>query len=138
MFVTKEDTPVDPANVRSAVLRVLKAAKLPLHFTPHCLRHLCVDSVGGGCQSCLRARTARPRDDRIDREHVRPMVEKKAPGALDQLDRALHVERGSKVVAEGAVAGGSVGTPTAGLPCIQAFAMEPAIRIERTTCGLRM
>jgi integrase len=39
MFVTKEGTPVDPANVRRAMLRVLKAAALPLHFTPHCLRH---------------------------------------------------------------------------------------------------
>jgi integrase len=38
-FVTKEGTPIDPANVRRAMLRVLKAAKLPLHFTPHCLRH---------------------------------------------------------------------------------------------------
>jgi integrase len=39
MFMTKKGTPVDPANVRHAMLRVLKSAKLPLHFTPHCLRH---------------------------------------------------------------------------------------------------
>ena len=39
LFVTKVGTPLDPANVRRAMLRVLKAAKLPEHFTPHCLRH---------------------------------------------------------------------------------------------------
>ena len=31
----------------------------------------------------------------------------------------------------------AVGTPSAGAPYIQALKMEPAIRIERTTCGLR-
>ena len=41
LFVTKVGTPLDPANVRRAMLRVLKAAKLPEHFTPHCLRHTC-------------------------------------------------------------------------------------------------
>jgi integrase len=30
---------LDPHNVRRAVRRVLKLAKLPPHFTPHCLRH---------------------------------------------------------------------------------------------------
>jgi hypothetical protein len=46
-------------------------------------------------------------------------------------------QSGSKLVAEPAFAVGAVGTPSAGVPCIQALAMEPAIRIERTTCGLR-
>jgi len=39
LFVTKNGTPLDPANVRRAMASVLKQAKLPLHFTPHCLRH---------------------------------------------------------------------------------------------------
>jgi integrase len=39
LFVTKAGTPLDPANVRRAMLRILKAAELPQHFTPHCLRH---------------------------------------------------------------------------------------------------
>ncbi len=39
LFATKAGTSVDPANVRRAMLRVLKAAGLPQHFTPHCLRH---------------------------------------------------------------------------------------------------
>ena len=32
-------TPLDDSNVRKVMTRVLKRAKLPLHFTPHCLRH---------------------------------------------------------------------------------------------------
>ena len=37
LFVTKNGTPLDPANVRRAMTSVLQKAKLPLHFTPHCL-----------------------------------------------------------------------------------------------------
>ena len=32
----------------------------------------------------------------------------------------------------------AVGTPSAWVPYIQALKLEPAIRIERTTCGLRI
>jgi integrase len=32
-------TPLDAANVRRAMQSLVKKAKLPLHFTPHCLRH---------------------------------------------------------------------------------------------------
>jgi integrase len=39
LFVTIAGTPVDPANVRRSMQRILKEARLPLHFTPHCLRH---------------------------------------------------------------------------------------------------
>ena len=44
----------------------------------------------------------------------------------------------SKVVAEAAFAVGSTGAPSSGAPYIQALKLEPAIRIERTTCGLRI
>ena len=30
---------MDESKVRRAVRKVLMSAKLPLHFTPHCLRH---------------------------------------------------------------------------------------------------
>src|SRR5262245_19797801 len=39
LFVTKTGMPVDPANVRRAMLNVLKKAKHQVNFTPHCLRH---------------------------------------------------------------------------------------------------
>ncbi len=39
VFINEAGKPLDPSNVRKAMTRVLKKAKLPLHFTPHCLRH---------------------------------------------------------------------------------------------------
>jgi hypothetical protein len=32
-------TPLDESKVRKVMARILKKAKMPLHFTPHCLRH---------------------------------------------------------------------------------------------------
>ncbi len=39
VFCSEAGTPLDHTNVEKAFKRVLKAAGLPLHFTPHCLRH---------------------------------------------------------------------------------------------------
>src|SRR5262249_35256520 len=39
VFPSSTGTPLDHANVEKAFKRVLKAAELPMHFTPHCLRH---------------------------------------------------------------------------------------------------
>jgi len=39
LFISEADTMLDGANIRRAFRRSLKAAALPLHFTPHCLRH---------------------------------------------------------------------------------------------------
>ena len=36
---TRAGTPLDESKVRRAMREVLKAARLPLHFSPHCLRH---------------------------------------------------------------------------------------------------
>jgi len=38
-FVTTNGTPVGADEIRKVFKRVLKAAGLPRHFTPHCLRH---------------------------------------------------------------------------------------------------
>jgi hypothetical protein len=43
-----------------------------------------------------------------------------------------------RVVAEAACAVRAMGTLLTGVPYIQARKMEPAIRIERTACGLRI
>jgi integrase len=139
LFVTKTGMPVNPANVRRAMLRVLKAAKLPLHFTPHGLRHtyasiLLADGVSPVyVQEQLGHATIELTVSTYGR-----WLKKKAPGALDRLDSVAVPQSGSKVVAEAAFAVGALGTPSAGGPYIQALKMEPAIRIERTTCGLRM
>ena len=39
MFRTAHDRPYDLAFVQRAFKRAVKAAKLPAHFTPYCLRH---------------------------------------------------------------------------------------------------
>jgi integrase len=39
VFCTEVGTPLDESKVRKVMTRVLKKANLPLHFTPHCLRH---------------------------------------------------------------------------------------------------
>ena len=138
MFVTKSGTPADPANVRRAMLNVLKKAKLPLHFTPHCLRHtyasiLLADGVSPVyVQEQLGHATIELTVSTYGR-----WLKKKAPGALDRLDSVAFPQSGSRTVAEAVFAVGAVGTPSARVPYIQALKMEPAIRIERTTCGLR-
>jgi len=146
LFVTKEGTPVDPANVRRAMLRVLKAAKLPEHFTPHGLRH--------SYASILLAEGVSPVyvQEQLGHATIELTVstygrwlKKKAPGALDRLDAVAVDEakslgvlgRGSKVVAGGVYPRNAQGGTTMQLPEIPWNAMEPAIRIERTTCGLR-
>jgi integrase len=119
------------------MLRVLKAAKLPLYFTPHGLRHTYA--------SILLAEGVSPVyvQEQLGHATIELTVstygrwlKKKAPGALDRLDSVAVPQSGSKVVAEGAFAVGGVGTPLAGVPYIQALKWT-GIRIERTTCGLR-
>jgi hypothetical protein len=39
VFCTKEGAPLEDWNLRKAMMKILKKAGLPLHFTPHCLRH---------------------------------------------------------------------------------------------------
>ena len=39
VFASEAGTVLDGTNVRKIMRRILKKAKLPLHFTPHCLRH---------------------------------------------------------------------------------------------------
>lgn len=39
VFLNEAAQPMDESKVRKAMTRVLKAARLPLHFSPHCLRH---------------------------------------------------------------------------------------------------
>jgi integrase len=39
VFCTRAGTPLDESKVRRAMRKALMGAKLPLHFSPHCLRH---------------------------------------------------------------------------------------------------
>jgi len=138
LFVTKVGTPLDPANVRRAMQSLLKKAKLPLHFTPHCLRHtyasiLLADGVSPVyVQEQLGHATIELTVSTYGR-----WLKKQAPGVLDRLDMAMNFERGSKVVAAATYPRNPQGGTNLQLPEIPWNAMEPAIRIERTTCGLR-
>ena len=98
LFVTKAGTPVDPANVRRAMLRILKAAHLPQHFTPHCLRHTYA--------SILLAEGVSPVyvQEQLGHATIELTVstygrwlKKKAPGALDKLDPVASSDSGSRV-----------------------------------------
>lgn len=105
-FVTKEGTPLDPRNVRRAMYSVLKKANLPLHFSPHCLRHTYA--------SILLAEGVSPVyvQEQLGHATIELTVstygrwlKKKAPGALDRLDemqpaREIVGAHGSKMVAD--------------------------------------
>ena len=138
MFVTKAGTCVDPANVRRAMLRVLKAAKLPEHFTPHCLRHTYASILlsEGVSPVYVQEQLGHATIELTVSTYGR-WLKKKAPGALDRLDFVSEVASGSKVVAKEGFGATTALTPMEQGPYLQALTMEPATRIERATCGLR-
>jgi len=143
LFVTKNGTPLDPANVRRAMNSVLKKAKLPLHFTPHCLRHTYASILlsEGVPAPYVQEQLGHATIELTVSTYGR-WLKKKAPGALDRLDALPSqseraVARGSKVVAEGAFAQNPQTESTSQLAEIPWKVMEPATRIERATCGLR-
>ena len=93
LFLTKAGTPVDAANVRRAMQSLLKKAKLPLHFTPHCLRHTYA--------SILLAEGVSPVyvQEQLGHATIELTVstygrwlKKRAPGVLDRLDISLYSE----------------------------------------------
>jgi len=140
LFVTKAGTPLDAANVRRAMRSLLRHAKLPLHFTPHCLRHtyasiLLADGVSPVyVQEQLGHATIELTVSTYGR-----WLKKQAPGALDRLDVALNFcDIGSKVVAAVDFEATMAPAPLEQGPYIQALRMEPASGIEPPTCGLRI
>jgi integrase len=138
LFMTKAGTPLDPANVRRAMQRILKAARLPEHFTPHCLRHtyaslLLADAISPVyVQEQLGHATIELTVSTYGR-----WLKKKAPGALDRLELPTILEGGSKLVASGLSDKKTAPVPFGQEPYIQALTMEPASGIEPPTCGLR-
>jgi integrase len=143
LFVTQNGTPLDPANVRRAMTSVLKKAKLPLHFTPHCLRHTYASILlsEGVPAPYVQEQLGHATIELTVSTYGR-WLKKKAPGALDRLDAIPSqseraVARGSKVVAEGAYTQNPQTGAILQLPEMSLKSMEPATRIERATCGLR-
>ena len=143
LFVTKAGTPLDPANVRHAMESVLKKAKLPLHFTPHCLRHTYA--------SILLAEGVSPVyvQEQLGHATIELTVstygrwlKKKAPGALDRLDstEVKYVAAqagGSKAVAEEGFPQNPQTGPNLQLCVMPMKIVELARGIEPPTCGLQ-
>ena len=99
---------MDPANVRRAMLRVLKVAKLPLHFTPHCLRHTYASIVlSEGVSAVYVQEQLGHATIELTVSTYGRWLKKKAPGALDLLDGIQGSESGSR----GGVCGGINGAP---------------------------
>ena len=152
VFTSKVGTPLDPANVRKAMQAVLKKAKLPMHFTPHSLRHsyasiLLADGVSPVyVQEQLGHATIELTVSTYGR-----WLKKRAPGALDRLDVVdIGKEpggiaevcvgldgRGSKVVADGAYAQNPQTGAIPQLPEMSWKRLELARGIEPPTCGLQ-
>jgi integrase len=138
LFVTKAGTVLDPANVRRAMLRILKAAKLSEHFTPHCLRHTYASILlsEGVSPVYVQEQLGHATIELTVSTYGR-WLKKKAPGALDRLDFVAELASGSKVVAKAGSVAKTALTPLEQGPYLQALTMEPATGIEPATCGLR-
>ena len=92
---------LDHANVGKAFRRSLKAAGLPGHFTPHCLRHtfatlLLVDGVS---PAYVQEQLGHA-DISLTVGTYGRWLRKKAPGAVDRLDEGDSEPIGGKVVAD--------------------------------------
>jgi hypothetical protein len=139
LFVTKAGTPLDPANMRRAMQSLLRKAKLPLHFTPHCLRrtYASILLAEGVSPVYVQEQLGHATIELTVSTYGR-WLKKRAHGALDRLDQLPNFDHGSKVVAE---AGYSQNPQTGSfrqVPEIPWKSVEPATRIERATCGLRI
>jgi hypothetical protein len=115
------------------MLRVLKAAKLPEHFTPHCLRHTYASILlsEGVSPVYVQEQLGHATIELTVSTYGR-WLKKKAPGALDRLDFATEVASGSKVVAKVGLAPKTALTPQEQGPYLQPLTMEPATRIEQS------
>jgi integrase len=71
--------------VRRAMARCLRIGKLPLHFTPHSLRHtFCSLLIGSGCSPVYGAAAGRPRLRQDDGRRLRQLVQPDRAGGDGQ------------------------------------------------------
>jgi len=127
VFCTAGGTAMDESKVRKVMRRVLKKAALPLHFTPHCLRHTYASlMLQQGEPITYVQRQLGHASIQLTGDTYGKWLPMGNKAAVDRLDEC---ESGSKMVA------------VAGIPrekALQPIVMlEPAIGIEPTTCGLR-
>jgi integrase len=113
LFVTKTGTPVDQAYVRRAMLRVLKAAKLPpiLHPARSAPTYASILLAEGVSSVYVQEQLGHATIELTVSTYGR-WLKKKAPGALDRLDSMAVPQSGSR----GCFCGGSGGDPLSRSP----------------------
>ena len=102
VFCTGAGTPMDESKVRRAMRHVLGQAKLPLHFSPHCLRHTYASLMlqQGESLTYVQRQLGHASVNLTADTYGRwlPLGNK---AAVDRLDAILGPESGSRVVADG-------------------------------------
>jgi integrase len=113
---TREGAPLDDSGVRKAMARVLTAAKLPPHFSPHCLRHTYASlMLQQGESVAYVQRQLGHASIQLTVDTYGKWLPLENQGAVDRLDG----ESGSKVVAKAAGEGTKAAEPIekSGGPC---------------------
>ena len=102
VFCTRAGTPMDESKVRRAMRHVLQQATLPLHFSPHCLRHTYASLMLQQGESLTYVqRQLGHASINLTADTYGKWLPLGNKAAVDRLDATLAPERGSKVVAEG-------------------------------------
>jgi integrase len=103
VFCTRAGTPLDESKVRRAMRQVLKHAKLPLHFSPHCLRHTYASLMLQQGESLTYVqRQLGHASINLTADTYGKWLPLGNKAAVDRLDAPVFYESGSKVVAASA------------------------------------
>ena len=99
VFASEAGTVFDGTNVRKIMTRILKKANLPLHFTPHCLRHTYASlMLQQGEPVAYVQRQLGHASIQLTVDTYGKWLPMESQAAVDRLD-ASFLESGSKVVA---------------------------------------
>ena len=102
VFCTRAGTPLDESKVRRAMRHVLRQAKLPLHFSPHCLRHTYASLMLQQGESLTYVqRQLGHASINLTADTYGKWLPLGNKAAVDRLDATLGPESGSRVVADG-------------------------------------
>ena len=104
VFCTRAGTPMDESKVRRAMRHVLQQATLPLHFSPHCLRHTYASLMLQQGESLTYVqRQLGHASINLTADTYGKWLPLGNKAAVDRLDAPILPASGSKVVAEGVV-----------------------------------
>ena len=102
VFINEAGHPMDESKVRKAMGRVLKAAHLPAHFSPHCLRHTYASLLlQKGVSPAYVQRQLGHASIQLTVDTYGKWLPLGNKAAVDRLDGVNTGQSGSKVVANG-------------------------------------